>query len=136
MEMMKAEAERVGFVPLQFGNDITRKVNAAQIEYIKPKMLSLEERIADMDRMGVDIQAVSISPVSILLPGPNRMYRARTASRMENDDLAEAVAQYPDRLVGLGTVPLQNTEMAIAEMERCVDELGFRAPGNQHPCGR
>ena len=124
MEMMKAEAERVGFVPLQFGNDITRKVNAAQIEFIKPKMLSLEERIADMDRMGVDIQAVSISPYQFYYWAEPEI--GRKASQMENDDLAEAVARHPDRLVGLGTVPLQNTEMAVAEMERCVDELGFR----------
>ncbi len=122
--MMAAEAERVGFAALAFGNELTKKVNAKQLQDIGPKMTSLDERLADMDRMGVDIQAVSISPYQFYYWAEPEV--GRKVAQMINDDLAETVAKHPDRLVGLGTVPLQNTEMAVAEMERCVNDLGFR----------
>ncbi len=47
-------------------------------------------------------------------------------SRMVNDRLAEIVATWPDRFVALGTVPLQNVDLAIAELERGVKQLGLR----------
>jgi aminocarboxymuconate-semialdehyde decarboxylase len=51
---------------------------------------------------------------------------AREASRLINDAIAEAVAAHPDRLRGMGVVPLQVPELAIAELARCVDDLGMR----------
>src|SRR5258706_14487444 len=47
-------------------------------------------------------------------------------ARMVNDRLAEIVASHPDRFVALGTVPLQNADLAVIELERCVKKLGFR----------
>jgi aminocarboxymuconate-semialdehyde decarboxylase len=47
-------------------------------------------------------------------------------SRIINDTIASAVADHPDRFVGMGTVPLQNAELAVAEMKRCVTELDLR----------
>ena len=44
-EMMKAEAERVGFAALSFGSELTKEVNRQQLIDIKPKMESLDERI-------------------------------------------------------------------------------------------
>ena len=123
-EMMKEEAKRVGFAALSFGSDLTKDVNKKQLEFIRPKMESLDERLADMDRMGVDIQAISVSPYQFYYwaePEPGR-----AAARMINDSIAGAVAEHPDRFVGLGSVPLQNTEMAVAELERCVKDLGLR----------
>lgn len=46
-----------------------------------------------------------------------------------NDDLAATVRRYPKRFVGLGTLPMQAPELAVQEMRRCVQELGF--PGVQ-----
>ena len=60
--LTKPEAERQGQKPLQFGNQLTKDVNKKQLEYLRPKMESAEIRIADMDEMGVDIQALSVSP--------------------------------------------------------------------------
>lgn len=46
---------------------------------------------------------------------------------MQNDKLAQAVADRPDRFVALGaTVPLQDVDLAIAELDRAVDDLGFK----------
>ena len=50
-------------------------------------------------------------------------------SRMINDDLAATVRQYPDRFVGLGTLPMNAPTLAIQEIKRAVTELKF--PGFQ-----
>ncbi len=123
-ELMSAEAERVGRVPLDFGSELTREVNRQQLIDVRPKMESLDERLADMDRMGVDVQAVSISPYQMYYWAEPEI--GLEVARLINNELAESVAARPDRLIGLGTVPLQDAEAAVAEMERCVQELGFR----------
>lgn len=46
-----------------------------------------------------------------------------------NNDLAATVKKYPKRFIGLGTLPLQAPDLAVKEMHRCVNELGF--PGVQ-----
>lgn len=46
-----------------------------------------------------------------------------------NDDLAATVKRYPKRFVGLGTLPMQAPDLAVEEMRRCVNQLGF--PGVQ-----
>ena len=123
-DMMKAEAERTGHVALAFGNPLTKEVNQQQLVDIRPKMQSLDERIADMDRMGVDIQAISVPPYQFYYWAEPEL--AREATRQLNDSLAGNVSKHPDRLVGLGTLPMQNTELAVAELERCIKDLGMR----------
>jgi aminocarboxymuconate-semialdehyde decarboxylase len=46
-------------------------------------------------------------------------------SRLLNDHIAGVVADHPSRFVGLGTLPLQAPDLAVAELERCVRELGL-----------
>jgi aminocarboxymuconate-semialdehyde decarboxylase len=46
--------------------------------------------------------------------------------RLINDWTAELVARKPDRLVGLGSVPLQAPALAIKELERCMGQLGLK----------
>ena len=100
------------------------EVNRQQFRQIGAKLNVIDERIADMDRLGVDMQAIS--------PSPPQMYYTvepdlgRQAARVVNDGIAAAVARHPDRLVGMGTVPLQAPELAVLEMRRCVNELGLR----------
>jgi aminocarboxymuconate-semialdehyde decarboxylase len=50
-------------------------------------------------------------------------------SRLLNDHIAGLCAEFPDRFVGLGTVPMQDDRLAVQELERCVTELGM--PGIQ-----
>lgn len=83
------------------------------------------ERIKDMEDTDVTIQVLSTIPVLF-------NYWAKPAdgletSRFFNDHIAETVAKEPQHFIGLGTVPMQNTDLAIKEMERCMKEL--RMPG-------
>ncbi|MEC3947872.1 amidohydrolase family protein [Sphingobium sp. HWE2-09] len=110
--------------PMAFMSDASKVVNGEMFAQIGPKLNGIGERLADMDRLGVDVQAISPSPGQYYYFAPAEL--GRDAARIVNDGIAEAVAQHTDRLVGMGTVPLQNSEMAIAEMRRCVNDLGLR----------
>jgi aminocarboxymuconate-semialdehyde decarboxylase len=107
-----------------FANALTREVNVKQMQDRAPKLSDIEVRLKDMDRMGIDIQAVS--------PAPNQTYYwadpglGAELARMVNERLAGIVAAHAGRFVGLGTIPLQNVELAVAELEHCVKRLGLR----------
>ena len=80
-----------------------------------------EVRIKEMDETEVTVQVLSTIPVLF-------NYWANPAdgletSRFLNDHIAETVSKKPERFMGLGTVPLQDIDLAIKEMERCVKEL-------------
>lgn len=81
------------------------------------------ERISDCDRDGVRMQVLSTIPVMFHYWA--RPQDALDTSRYLNDHIAQTVGRHPHRFVGLGTVPLQDPQLAIQEMERCVKELGL-----------
>jgi aminocarboxymuconate-semialdehyde decarboxylase len=107
-----------------FSNAATREVNAKQVQERGPQLTSIERRLKDMDRMGIDIQAISPAPNQLVYWSEPDL--GRDIARQVNDRLAEIVGQWPDRFVALGTVPLQDADMAVAELDRCVKELGLR----------
>jgi aminocarboxymuconate-semialdehyde decarboxylase len=108
----------------RFSNDRTREVNRLQGARIAPQLTSVEQRIGDMDRMGVDVQAVSTSPLQFHYWTPPEV--GREICRLVNENIAGMIARHPDRFVGLAHVPMQDAQMAVAELERCVKDLGFR----------
>jgi aminocarboxymuconate-semialdehyde decarboxylase len=107
-----------------FATEQTRAINAAQAEAINERLTTPARRIADMDVMGIDVQAISPAPLQYFYWAEPEL--GREAVRMVNDDLAELVAANPDRFVGLGTVPLQEPRLAVEELDRCVGELDMR----------
>jgi aminocarboxymuconate-semialdehyde decarboxylase len=107
----------------RFGGPSTQ-YNKQHFADIRPQLTTPDVRLADMDRMGVDVQAISVAPPQYYYWTPGHL--GRRLARMENDHLAEIVAGHPDRFVGLGTVPMQDVEGAIAELRYLASELGFR----------
>ncbi|TMH29072.1 MAG: amidohydrolase [Betaproteobacteria bacterium] len=105
-------------------NAASREANAKQAKERGPKLTDIAVRLKDMDRMGIDIQAVS--------PAPHQTYywtepgMGQELARAVNERLAQIVAQHPERFVALGTVPLQDVSLAVAELEHCVRKLGMR----------
>jgi aminocarboxymuconate-semialdehyde decarboxylase len=86
---------------------------------------SPERRMEEMDQL--DISKQIISPTPIMLCYWAEPEAARAFSRMQNEYCAEVVAKYPDRFGGMATVPLQDPDMAIAELRHAVENLGLRA---------
>ncbi len=109
---------------MRFTNEQTSEVNRAQMETIAPQLTSVDRRLADMDAMGVDMQLISPSPFHYCYWAEPDL--GRQVAQAVNDGIAEMVASTPDRFVALGTVPAQAPELAVAELERCVSELGFK----------
>lgn len=82
-----------------------------------------QARSTDMSQTGVDVQVLSTIPV--LFNYWARAEHALETSRFFNDHIASVVADHPQRFIGLGTLPMQDVDLAIREMQRCVETLGF-----------
>ncbi len=129
MSLESEELVRPFFTPdkdpfFRFSGPSSEAYNRKHFAEIVPKLSQPEERLRDMDRMGIDIQAISVAPPQYFYwTEPDLGVRV---SRIQNDNLATIVDRYPDRFVGLGTLPLQDVDASLLELDRVVDELGFR----------
>ncbi|WP_442600785.1 amidohydrolase family protein [Paenibacillus sp. KN14-4R] len=81
------------------------------------------KRIEDMVSEGVDMQVLSPIPVTFSYWAPKEA--VDEMARLQNDFIANTVRANPTRFIGLGTVPLQDVESSIREMDRCMHELGL-----------
>jgi aminocarboxymuconate-semialdehyde decarboxylase len=101
---------------LMIGDRVFREVGA--------ELWDVEARLAALDRHGVDLQIVSPVPVTLDV----RADTAGVASYLRgmNDGIASMVAKAPDRLVGLGAVPLHDPAGdSVGELNRLIGELGL-----------
>jgi aminocarboxymuconate-semialdehyde decarboxylase len=96
-----------------------------RIGFTSPKVrFTPEERLADMDAQGVDMQVLSIHTpfFGYHLPGEE----GRALAREVNDEIAGMVRRWPQRFAGLATLPMQDVTAAIEELERAVTRLGLK----------
>ena len=98
-----------------------RKLFATEYQ---PKLTDVPTRIAAMDAMGVDMQAVSMSPTQYYYWADRDL--AHAIVNTANEHLAELSAAHPSRFVGLATVSLQHPELAAEQLTTAVKTLGLR----------
>jgi aminocarboxymuconate-semialdehyde decarboxylase len=116
-EQADAQAERAAFSAHSI------EVNRAQIRRVLPQLTDVDRRLADLTAAGVTHQVV----------GPMPMHRywaeaplAQRLTRTVNEAVAAHCRKAPDRLAGLGTLPLQHPDLAVAELEYAMKGLGLR----------
>jgi uncharacterized protein len=90
------------------------------------------ERLAHMDRVGIDVQVVSHGANS-----PSALDHPESVElcRRVNNSLAEQISEHPTRFRGFATIPLYDPAAAADEMRRCVNELGFVGTLVMGTCG-
>jgi aminocarboxymuconate-semialdehyde decarboxylase len=84
---------------------------------------TLERRLKEMDRQGIDVHVISVHPSQYLY-----FVEADLSARivkMQNEKIAEICAAHPDRFVGLGNVSLQHGALAAEQMDYAVGKLGL-----------
>ena len=129
IKVPKAAAEAMAhFVPENdprtlYSSEETNTLNRGYHESVDDRFTDQETRIRDMDVMGVDVQAVALAP-------PQYFYWLDAATgaavaEMQNDSIAEVAGTAPQRLRGIGTLPLAHPEAAVKEAVRLHDELGL-----------
>lgn len=108
-----------GFISLDHHKPCCAKmmVDGKFFREIQDNCWSAEARIKECDHHHVNVQVLSTIPVMFSYWA--KPQDALEVSKFLNDHIAEIVHRYPNRFVGLGTIPLQAPDIAIKELERC-----------------
>lgn len=82
-----------------------------------------EVRIKECDSNHIGIQVLSTIPV--MFSYWTKPEHGLDLSQFLNDHIASIVRAYPNRFLGLGTLPMQSPQLAIQELRRCILDLGL-----------
>jgi aminocarboxymuconate-semialdehyde decarboxylase len=90
---------------------------------ITPPMNNIEKRLEDMDRIGFDMQVLTLSAPSVdIFP----VETGESLARLVNDELAEICRDHPRRFAAFATLPFLDGTRTVKELERCVETLNFK----------
>ncbi|HQQ93959.1 MAG TPA: amidohydrolase family protein [Bacteroidia bacterium] len=114
-EFIQLDHHRAGKAWMMQGNKRFREIDE--------NCWDVEVRLRQMKEHQSDMQVICTIPVMF-------SYWAKAADcltlcRFLNDDIAQTCSNHPEHFTGLATVPMQDTELAIQELERCMKN-GFR----------
>ena len=124
--LVDSNGKRMGFdISTDSSGQEVVSVDGVKLGPIVRQMYDPEVRIKEMDAIGLDMQAVSVPPIGFFYYLD--VDKGLNLNRRQNDSIAELVRAYPDRFVGMATVPMQDVRKAVAELERAVTQLGFKA---------
>lgn len=83
-------------------------------------MTDVDKRLEDMDRVGIDVEVVSLSTPNVFFADETRQPEV---AKVLNNAYAELIAKHPTRFKGFASIPMDDSEAAIAELHRAIDEL-------------
>jgi aminocarboxymuconate-semialdehyde decarboxylase len=83
-------------------------------------MTDVSKRLEDMDRVGIDAEVLSLSTPNVyFVEGKAQAEVARPA----NDSYAELAQKHPGRFLGFASIPMDDPDAALRELERALDDL-------------
>ncbi|HEY6003792.1 MAG TPA: amidohydrolase family protein [Anaeromyxobacter sp.] len=123
LEAIEREGAPHGASILRNGREPTMLVGGRPYGPITRHFRETRPRVAEMDRIGVDLQVLSLCPPMVYWADAPLACRL---ARQFNDDLAAAVSERPDRLAGLATLPLQDVAASVEELDRSMRRLGLK----------
>jgi aminocarboxymuconate-semialdehyde decarboxylase len=123
-ELVKPHLDPAAIPLINFATPQTKVLNARQDSDRRSLMTSHEQRLFDLDAMGIDLQLVMCPPPQCYYTVPLDI--AVKAARIVNDGIAAYVAARPDRFAALGSVPMPDGNEAARELERCITQLKFK----------
>lgn len=96
------------------------KLRGARFFGITPPMTDPQARLEAMDRVGIDVEVLSLSTPNVYFTGPEHQPEI---ARMVNDAYADLMARYPRRFKAFASIPMDSPEDALRELERALGEL-------------
>lgn len=90
----------------------------------KLNLVSIQDRLRDMDEQGIDIQALGLASTHFHYWADRDL--ATKLVKFQNEKLAELHAAYPDRFAPLATVAMQHPDLAVEQLEYAMKKLGMR----------
>lgn len=107
-----------------FGTDPTGRTiiryRGSRFFGITPPMTDPARRIEDMDRVGIDVEVLSLSTPNVYFAPAERQAEV---ARLVNDAYADLAARHPKRFKGFASIPMDDPEAALRELERTQGEL-------------
>jgi len=96
------------------------KYRGARFFGVTPPMTDVAQRLEDMDRVGIDVEVVSLSTPNVFFTDASHQPEI---ARMVNDSYAELIAEHPARFKGFASIPMDAPDGALNELHRAIDEL-------------
>lgn len=90
---------------------------------LDPLFYDIEEKINQMDKHGIDKTILSLGNPWVDCFSSEKSVEV---SEKMNDEIHDLVSQYPERLIGMGVLPLKDPEAAVKELDRVVKDLDFK----------
>jgi aminocarboxymuconate-semialdehyde decarboxylase len=87
---------------------------------VTPAMTDVAKRIEDMDRVGIDVEVVSLSTPNVFFTDAKHQ---PDVARMINDSYASLISAHPERFKGFASIPLDAPDEALKELHRAIHEL-------------
>lgn len=87
---------------------------------VTPPMTDVAQRIADMDRVGIDVEVVSLSTPNVFFADAQRQPEI---ARIVNDAYAELIAKHPARFKAFASIPMDAPGEALKELHRAINDL-------------
>jgi aminocarboxymuconate-semialdehyde decarboxylase len=87
---------------------------------ITPPMTDPVKRIEEMDRVGIDVEVVSLSTPNVFFTDAEHQPEV---AKLMNDAYADLVSRYPQRFKAFASIPMDSPDAALEELTRALDQL-------------